>query len=146
MAGTKVYFDQILDNQNQLMRKLSEYANEMAATLSPDPVRIEKAEGIAKAWIERPSALTETLIKKETLEKFQKDFTGTYTSGMKESMEMWKDLYQQSATYLVDTWTSGNATDAMEKMKKFTTLYQNSLQAVADATTANTKVIQDYFA
>jgi uncharacterized protein YfbU (UPF0304 family) len=144
MADTKVYFDQILENQNKLAETITEYVNEMVDAFTPDAAFTEKTESLVKEMVEAPVALAEELTQKENIEKFQDDFAGAYTANMQKSMDLWKDLYEKSTAYAKDTWTANSATDTTNRFKKMGELYQNCLKAMVDTTTANTKVMKEY--
>ena len=74
MAGTKNYFDQILENQNKLYSSFLNYANTVVETAMPDKNAAEDAGKLLNEYYTRYAELTEKMVDKTNLEKYQKDF------------------------------------------------------------------------
>jgi hypothetical protein len=145
MASTKNYYDQMLENQNKFMKAFSELANETVDTVMPDKKLAEKTEMLVKEYFTKPYELVEDLGKKETLEKYQKNFWAKMTEDYTKSMELSKDLYQKTIDFYKEMWSQNTIAQQQEKMKRFTELCQNCMKSYMEATSVNAKVVQDYF-
>jgi len=146
MAGTKNYFDQILENQNKLMTTLSEYMNEAVELSAPNNEATEKAGELLNEFFTRPYQLAENLTAKENLEKYQEDFWTNFTTNYSKSMELSMELYQKTTDFWKEVWTKDNLMVQPDRAKKFSEIFQKSVKAYIDTTNANTKAIQDFFA
>lgn len=145
MAGTKAYYDQILENQNKLMTTLTEYAVEAVETMMPDETFGEKVNKLVQEYLSRPYEIAEEITKKENAEKYQKDFWTTYTQDMNRNLEASMELYRKSTDFFREMWTKNVLGDQQGKMKKYLEIVQNSMKAYTDAVNANAKLIQSYF-
>ncbi len=145
MAGTKNYFDQVLENQSKLMTTLSEYMNEAVEMSMPETAATEKAGELLNEYFTRPYELAEEMATKEAMEKYQEDFWGSFTANYTKSIELSMDLYKKTAEYWRNMFTNGNMGNQQERVKKFSEIFQNCMKAYMDTTNANAKAVQEYF-
>ncbi|MCB0570206.1 MAG: hypothetical protein KDC66_10600 [Phaeodactylibacter sp.] len=145
MAGTKNYFDQIMENQNKLFSTFSNYANAFLEASAPNKQTAEKAGELLNEYVNRSYELVEKMATKEHLEAYQKDFWSTFTADYTRNVELSMELYKKTMDYFSNLWP----TDVIEKqqgqMKKLTGLYQDTVKAFYDANKANAKVVEHYF-
>ncbi len=80
MAGTKNYFDQILENQNKLYTTFLNYTNIVVEAAMPDKNAAEDAGKLLNEYYTRYTELAEKMVDKSNLEKYQKDFWSTFTA------------------------------------------------------------------
>ncbi|MCB9266661.1 MAG: hypothetical protein H6558_16670 [Lewinellaceae bacterium] len=144
MAGTKNYFDQILENQNKLYTTLLKYANTVAETAMPDKNAAEDAGKLLNEYYTRYSELAEKMVDKKNLEKYQKDFWNSFTADYTKSVELSMDLYKKTVDFYRNVWSANAFETQQERTKKLTELYQETMKAVYDTSTANAKVVQEY--
>jgi len=90
--------------------------------------------------------MLEGMASKEKVEQYQKDFWTAFTEDYTKSMEVSMDLYKKSGEYFKNMWATNTMETQQERTKKLTELYQNSLKAMYDTTTANSQVVREYFA
>ncbi|HKK80589.1 MAG TPA: hypothetical protein VJ933_13220 [Phaeodactylibacter sp.] len=146
MAATKSYYDQILENQTKLFNAMSDYTNAVIEMMMPSKDTAEKAGEMLNDYFTKVNDMAEGMASKDKMEQYQKDFWTAFTEDYTKSMELSMDLYKKSAEYMKDMWTSNPMETQQERTKKLTELYQNSVKAMYDTTTANTKVVREYFA
>ena len=146
MAATKDYFEKVMDNQNKLVRSLTDYANEVVDVTMPDAKIAEKTEAFFKDCLNASLVYAEDISKKENLEKLQEDFWGTWTENYNKSIKLSTDLYKKTMEYMRDLWSGAQINTQQEKMQHFTEFYQNYWKTCMDVTKENTKVVQDFFA
>lgn len=144
MAGTKNYFDLILENQNKLYNTLLNYTNTVVETAMPDKNAAEDAGKLLNEYYTRYAELTEKIVDKKNLEKYQKDFWGTFTADYTKSVELSMELYKKTVDYYRNIWSTNVFETQQERTKKLTELYQDTVKAVYDTGTANAKVVQEY--
>ncbi|MCO6475343.1 MAG: hypothetical protein J5I94_01910 [Phaeodactylibacter sp.] len=144
MAGTKNYFDQILENQNKLYTTLLNYANTVVETAMPDKNAAEDAGKLLNEYYIRYTELAEKMVDKNNLEKYQKDFWGAFTADYTKSMELSMDLYKKTVDYYRNIWPGNVIESQQERTKKLTEMYQETMKAVYDTGTANVKAVQEY--
>lgn len=144
MAGTKNYFDQILENQNKLYTTLLNYPNTVVETAMPDKNAAEDAGKLLNEYYTRYTELAEKMVDKNNLEKYQKDFWGTFTADYTKSMELSMDLYRKTVDYYRNIWSGNVIESQQERTKKLTEMYQETMKAVYDTGTANVKAVQEY--
>ena len=144
MAGTKNYFDQILENQNKLYTTFLNYTNIVVETAMPDKNAAEDAGKLLNEYYTRYTELAEKMVDKSNLEKYQKDFWSTFTADYTKNIELSMDLYKKTVDYFRNLWTATSFETQQERTKKLTELYQETMKAVYDTNTANAKVIQEY--
>ncbi|HMQ49885.1 MAG TPA: hypothetical protein PKA00_20725 [Saprospiraceae bacterium] len=142
---TKNYFDQIMDNQNKLIHNLTEYANSMSEIVGPKQEVAEKASAIFNDYVNRSMALAEAFTSEEAIKNFQEDFFNTLTANYNKNWELAMDFFKSSNAYMKEMWGSNTFNEQQEKAKKLSELYQNSLKAVYETGTANTRIVQSYF-
>lgn len=145
MAGTKNYFDQILENQNKLYSTLSDYLNQAMEITLPEAEVTEKAGQLLNEYFSRSYELAEKMSNKENMEKFQEDFWGNFTTNYTQSMELTVDLYKKTAEYWQNIWGQNTFAGQPDRVKRFSELFQNSVKAYMDTTNANAKAVQEYF-
>ena len=143
---TKVYFDQIVENQNQLAATLTEYVNDAVETMMPEKDFAEKATALMEGFFKSQVELAEELSSKSNLEKYQEDFWGTYSADMKKGMDLSMAMAQKAFDYVKGLYNPAMFTETQAKVKKYNEIAQQSMKAVMEASTANTKVVQEYFA
>lgn len=144
MAGTKNYFDLILENQNKLYTTMLNYANTVAETSMPDKNAAEDAGKLLNEYYTRSLELMEKTMDKKNLEKYQKDFWATFTADYTKSVELSMDLYKKTVDYFKNLWPANAFETQQERTKKLAELYQETMKAVYDTSTANAKVVQEY--
>lgn len=144
MAGTKNYFDQILENQNKLYTTFLNYANTVAETAMPDKNAAEDAGKLLNEYYTRYTELAEKMADKKNLEKYQKDFWNAFTADYTRSVELSMDLYKKTVDFYKKAWSADVFATQQERTRKLTELYQETMKAVYDTGTANAKVVQDY--
>ena len=144
MAGTKNYFDQILENQNKLYTSFLNYANTVAETTMPDKNAAEEAGKLLNEYYTRYAELAEKMVDKSNLEKYQKDFWKAYTADYTKSVELSMDLYKKTVDYFKNIWSTDTFATQQERTKKLAELYQETMKTVYDTSTANAKVVQEY--
>jgi len=146
MASTKSYYDQILENQTKLFNAMAEYTNAVMETVMPTKETAEQAGEIMNDYYNKVSEMLEGMASKEKVEQYQKDFWTAFTEDYTKSMEVSMDLYKKSGEYFKNMWATNTMETQQERTKKLTELYQNSLKAMYDTTTANSQVVREYFA
>lgn len=144
MAGTKNYFDQILENQNKLYSTMLNYFNTVAETAIPDKNAVEDAGKLLNEYYARYFELVEKMVDKKNLEKYQKDFWSAFTTDYTKSTELSLDLYRKTVDYFKNVWKTNAFESQQERTRKLTELYQETMKAVYDTGTANAKVVQEY--
>ncbi|MCB0560224.1 MAG: hypothetical protein H6573_28860 [Lewinellaceae bacterium] len=144
MAGTKNYFDQILENQNKMYTTFLNYANTVAEVAMPDKNAAEDAGKLLNEYYTRYTELAEKMVDKSNLEKYQKDFWGAFTADYTKNVELSMDLYKKTVDYFRNVWTATNFETQQERTKRLTELYQETMKTVYDTNTANAKVVQEY--
>ena len=144
MAGTKNYFDQILENQNKLYSSFLNYANTVVETAMPDKNAAEDAGKLLNEYYTRYAELTEKMVDKTNLEKYQKDFWGAFTADYTKSVELSMDLYKKTVDYFKNVWPTNALETQQERAKRLAELYQETMKTVYDTSTANAKVVQEY--
>ncbi|MCB0578159.1 MAG: hypothetical protein KDD10_02460 [Phaeodactylibacter sp.] len=144
MAGTKNYFDQILENQNKLYTTFLNYANTVAEAAMPDKNAAEEAGKLMNEYYSRYTELAEKMADKKNLEKYQKDFLNAFTADYTKSVELSMDLYKKTVDFYKKVWSADVFATQQERTKKLTELYQETMKAVYDTSTANAKVVQEY--
>lgn len=144
MAGTKNYFDQILENQNKLYSTMLNYFNTVAETAIPDKNAVEDAGKLLNEYYARYFELVEKMVDKKNLEKYQKDFWSAFTADYTKSTELSLDLYRKTVDYFKNVWKTNAFESQQERTRKLTELYQETMKAVYDTGTANAKVVQEY--
>jgi hypothetical protein len=146
MASTKSYYDQIIENQTKLFNAMSEYTNAVMEMMMPSKDTAEKAGEMMNEYYTKVSEMAESMASKEKMEEYQKDFWTAFTQDYTKSMELSMELYKKSTEYMKNMWTTNTVESQQERTKKLTELYQNSMKAMYDTTTANSKVVREYFA
>ena len=144
MAGTKNYFDQILENQNKLYNIFLKYTNTVIETAMPDKNVAEDAGKLLNEYYTRYVELIENMVDKKNLENYQQDFWNSFTADYTRSAELSMDLYKKTAEYFQNIWSSNTLESQQERTKKLTELYQETMKAVYDTGNANAKVVQEY--
>lgn len=144
MAGTKNYFDQILENQNKLYSTMLNYFNTVTETAIPDKNAVEDAGKLLNEYYARYFELVEKMVDKKNLEKYQKDFWSAFTADYTKSTELSLDLYRKTVDYFKNVWKTNAFESQQERTKKLTELYQETMKAVYDTGAANAKVVQEY--
>ncbi|NBC08132.1 MAG: hypothetical protein GVY26_13140 [Bacteroidetes bacterium] len=146
MASTKSYYDQILENQTKLFNAMSDYTNAVMEMMMPSKDTADKAGEMLNDYFTKVNEMAEGMASKEKMEHYQKDFWTAFTEDYTKSMELSMDLYKKSTEYMKDMWATNPVETQQERTKKLTELYQNSMKAMYDTTTANTQVVREYFA
>lgn len=144
MAGTKNYFDQILENQNKLYTTFLNYFNTVMEASMPDKNAAADAGKLLNEYYTRYNGLMENMVDKKNLDKYQKDFWNAFTTDYTKSVELSMDLYKKTMDYYRNLWNTDTFTTQQERTKKLTELYQDTMKAVYDTSTANAKVVQEY--
>lgn len=142
---TKNYFEQIMDNQNKLLQNLTAYANTMTEIAGPNQEVADKASAILNDYVNRSMALAEEFSSEKAMKSFQEDFFNTLTANYNKSLELTMDFFKSSSAYMKEMWGSNTFNEQQEKAKKLAELYQNSLKALYETGTANTRIVQSYF-
>ncbi len=144
MAGTKNYFDQILENQNKLFATLTNYNNTVMEMVMPNKNAAEEAGKLMNDFYNRYFELADKMTTKEKMEQYRKDFWSAFTEDYTKSVELSMDMYRKTAEYYKNLWAQDSMEDQQERIKKMGEIYQESVKAVYDAGTANAKVVQEY--
>ncbi|MCB0555763.1 MAG: hypothetical protein KDD02_19605 [Phaeodactylibacter sp.] len=145
MAGTKNYFDQILENQNKLFSTLTNYTNAVIEAATPNKEAANKAGELLNEYFTRSYELVEKMAAKEHLEAYQKDFWSSFTNDYTKNMELSMDLYKKTLEYFRNIWAKDVIETQQDRVKKLTNLYQDSVKAIYETNTANAKVVEHYF-
>ena len=135
-----------MENQTKLFNAMSEYTTAVMEMMMPSKETAEKAGEMMNEYYSKLTEMAEGMASKEKVEHYQKDFWTAFTQDYTKSMEISMDLYKHSTEYMKNMWTTNTVETQQERTKKLTELYQNSMKAMYDTTTANTKVVQEYFA
>ncbi len=145
MAGTKNYFDQILENQNKLFSTMSNYANAIFEAVTPNKEAAEKAGELMNEYFTRSFEMMEKMATKEHMEAYQKDFWATFTADYTKNVELSMELYKKGMDYYRTTWSGDVLEKQQDRVRKLTNLYQDTVKAIYDTNTANAKVVEHYF-
>lgn len=145
MAGTKNYFDQILENQNKLFSTMSNYANAIFEAATPNKEAAEKAGELMNEYFTRSFEMMEKMATKEHMEAYQKDFWATFTADYTKNVELSMELYKKGMDYYRTLWTGNVLEKQQDRVRKLTNLYQDTVKAIYDTNTANAKVVEHYF-
>ncbi len=110
----------------------------------PDKNPAEDAGKLLNEYYSRSLELMEKTVDKKHLDKYQKDFWATFTADYTKSVELSMDLYKKTVDYFKNLWPANAFETQQERTKKLAELYQETMKAVYDTSTANAKVVQEY--
>ncbi|MBE2207424.1 MAG: hypothetical protein IAE84_07555 [Saprospiraceae bacterium] len=144
MIGTKNYFDTIIANQQQLMATFTEYTNKAVEAMTPNKEVAEKGAALMNEMMTRPFELAGEMAKRETLEKFQADFWGTYSEHLNKSTELAADLYRKSFEYMKEMWGKYDLNTQQERARQWGEASQNVAKVYKNTLEANALATKEY--
>lgn len=136
---TKDTFKQVLDKQNALMETLTKNANATMELFAYDKQAAEKGMEIAKEYFEKTRTMAEDMMKPENLEKYFEKAPAFYNKALELNME----FFNKTTEYYRNLWMGFSPETAQQTAQKVSELTRNSLDAVVETTTANTKLMQE---
>jgi hypothetical protein len=145
MAGTKHFFDQILNNQKQMFTVMTDYNKAVMEMMMPEKGTMEKAAELINEYWTRYYEVMDKMASKEHLEAYQKDFWGNFNADYTKNLEFNMEMYKKTMDYFRGMWSKNIVETQQQRVNKITELYQDTVKAVYDTNAANAKVVEHYF-
>jgi hypothetical protein len=145
MAGTKHFFDQILNNQKQLFAVMTDYNKAVTEMMMPEKGTMDKAATLINEYWTRYYEMVDKMASKEHLEAYQKDFWGNFNADYTKNLEFNMEMYKKTMDYFRGMWSKNIVETQQQRVQKITELYQDTVKAVYDTNAANAKVVEHYF-
>lgn len=139
MAKTKVTFDKIIENQNQLAETLTDNAKKMMTMFEVNPELESFTKETTEAYMEEGKAYAEALSKVEKPEAAVETMTNAFT----KFMELQTATYNKTADFYRNMMDKYSWANNQEKFNEAAELYNGSFKAIVDTAGNNTKVFQE---
>jgi cytochrome oxidase Cu insertion factor (SCO1/SenC/PrrC family) len=139
MAKTKVTFDKIIQNQNQLAETLTDHAKKMMNMFEVNPEVESFTKETTEAYLEQGKAYVEALSKVEKPEAAVETMTNAFT----KFMELQTATYNKTADFYRNMMENYSWANSQEKFNEVAELYNGSFKAIVDTAGDNTKVLQE---
>lgn len=141
MTKTKDQYSQILQNQQNLMERLSENTNKLLSLYSgKEAADAFKTEIVEHYFNESKTYMTE-VTKPENLEKFWEKWPETMNKAFEIQANFWKkgmDMYR-------NFWEKNSMEKQQKKLEEAKTIYEENFNAISDTTTKNFEVLSNFF-
>jgi len=141
MAKTKVTFDKIVENQNQLVETLTANAQKFSSLFEMDTDVEAFTKETAESYMAQGKEYMETVAKAEKPEQVMENMTSAFT----KFMEMQTATYNKTADFYHNLMEKYSWKNSQEKFNQAAELYRDSFKAMADTAGANTKVLQEMY-
>jgi len=142
MTTVKESFDQMMANQNTLVETLSENTQKFMALFEVDPALETLVKETVEANMEQGKEYFNSVLPQEGADvKPAEQMSEAYT----KFVEMQTEVYNRNSAFYKDMMEHFKVEKTQEVMKQASDLYTTNLQAIADATSANMKLLQNFW-
>ena len=141
MSNSKVAFDKIVENQNQLTETLTANAQKVMSMFEVNPEIEAFTKETAESYMTQGKEYAEAFGKVEKPE----EAWGTFTSTFSKFVDFQTATYNKTAEFYRNLMEKYNITAGQDRIKEMTELYSDSFKAIVDTTEENTKVFQEMF-
>ncbi|MBL7818828.1 MAG: hypothetical protein JNL70_27765 [Saprospiraceae bacterium] len=141
MSATKNQLNQIIDNQTQLVEKLTGFAKEATKFAVVDETAVAEGKAIFNEYTAKNKELFEAMMKPESAEKLWEKLPANYS----KAIALQTEYFNKTADFYKNMF-SNSAKAAQDTALKVTDLYKNSYEAMSETSAANMKLVKEYWA
>lgn len=141
MSSAKNQLNQIIDNQTQLVEKLTGLAKEATKVAVVDESAIAEGKAIFNEYTAKNKELFEAMMKPEEGSKLWEKLPSNYSKAIALQNE-----YFNKTTEFYKNLFSNSAKAAQEAALKVTDIYKNSYEAMSETSAANMKIVKEFWA
>jgi hypothetical protein len=136
MANTKNQFEKIVDNQKQLVDKLSKNASAIA-----DLYKVNEVPGmkIVEAYQKETKALLDLWFKPVEPAKFVEEIPAK----LKETINLQNKFYKESFDFALNFWKKLDTAEYEKKYHTAEKLYKESVEVITETTKKNLETLTD---
>jgi hypothetical protein len=139
MSNSKVAFDKIIENQNQLTETLTSNVKKVMSMFEVNPEIEAFSKETAESYMAQGKEYVDSFGKVEKPEEAWNAFSSTFS----KFVDFQTATYNKTAEFYRNMMENYNLEAGQEKMKEMTELYSDSFKAIVDTVEENTKVFQE---
>ena len=136
---TKVTFEKLADNQNQLLNKLSQNANTAFDLMQPDKATLETGQALVQQYFERSRALAEEMMQPENFDRYYEKMPAYFN----KALTINTDFFNQTVDFMRNMYQTYSVERLQEQARKYAELTQDNMNALLETVDANMKVVQE---
>lgn len=140
MSSAKNQLNQIVENQTQLVEKLTGIAKEATKVAVVDDAVVAEGKAIFNEYTAKNKELLEAMMKPGEGEKLWEKLPANYSKAIALQTE-----YFNKTTEFYKSLFSNTAKSAQETAVKMTDLYKNSYEAMSETSAANMKIVKEFW-
>ena len=142
MANATEKFEKVIENQQQLVEKLTTHAQKAAELYTVEKEDVEAGQALVTAYMNESKALFEAAVKPENTEKFYESLPEHFN----KTVAMQQSFFNQTLDYYRGLFEKYGMEYQQENFKQLSEIYKGNYQAVVETANANAKLMQNLFA